>query len=193
MSILTPTEIRGTVAWLGIVAGDKDDIQSVEIEEAVIGWGGIEGDRHTGLTRPSCVRVRRQYPDGTEISNVRQLSILSAEELDEIAGLLDIPVVRPEWVGASMILKGIPDFTLIPPASRLIFDSGVSLTVDTENAPCRFPADVIEANHPGHGRAFPKLARHKRGVTAWVERPGRIEIGEAVRLHVPPQRLYPHV
>ena len=54
-------------------------------------------------------------------------------------------------------------------------------------------AEKIEAAHPGHGKAFPIKARHKRGVTAWVEKPGRIVRGESCRLHVPPQRLYPHL
>ena len=83
-----------------------------------------------------------------------------------MAGRLDIPEIKPEWVGADMILRGIPDFTLIPPSSRLIFDGGVSLTVDMENAPCKYPAEMIEAAYPGHGMAFPATARSKRGVTA---------------------------
>ena len=30
-------------------------------------------------------------------------------------------------------------------------------------------------------------------ITAWVERPGTIRVGDRCRLHVPPQRLYPHL
>ncbi len=194
MPILTPTEIQGQVTWLGTTADSETNIASVAVQAVDVGWEGFAGDCHSGLTRPSCVRVRAQYPQkGTEIRNTRQISILSEEELAEVAARLGIPAIKPEWVGANMILQGIPDFTLVPPNARLLFDSGVALTIDMENAPCRFPAEKIEEAHPGHGKAFPQKAQNKRGVTAWVEKPGRIALGEACRLHVPPQRLYPHV
>lgn len=194
MTMLTPTALYGTVAWLGIVPGDDpDDIQAKPVETLTLDYGGPVGDVHHGLTRPSCVRVKRQYARDTEIRNTRQLSVLSAEEMTEIAARLGIPEVKPEWVGATLVLSGIPDLTLLPPATRLIAENGtVALTTDTENGPCRYPADVIERHHPGQGRAFPKLAEHKRGLTAWVERPGSLRIGDRLRLHVPPRRLYPH-
>lgn len=193
MTILTPTELTGEITWLGTVADSQTDIASVACQTVDAGWEGFSGDCHSGLTRASCVRVRAQYPRNTEIRNVRQISILSSEELAEIASALAIPKIRPEWVGASMIVRGIPDFTLIPPASRLIFENGTALTIDMENAPCGHPANQIEAAHPGHGKAFPDVARCKRGVTAWVERVGTLSIGDRCRLHVPPQRLYPHL
>ena len=31
---------------------------------------------------------------------------------------------------------------------------------------------------------------HRRGVTAWVERPGVIAAGDAITLWLPPQRIY---
>lgn len=131
-----------------------------------------------------------QYPKGTEIRNTRQVSILSSEELAAVAAEMGIPELRPEWLGASLVLEGIPEFTMVPPSSRLIFSSGAALAVDMENGPCRFPAEVIEGQHPGKGMRFVKAAEGRRGVTAWVERPGRIALGDAVRLHIPPQRLY---
>ncbi len=194
MPILTPTEIQGQVTWLGTTADSETNIASVAVQAVDVGWEGFAGDCHSGLTRPSCVRVRAQYPQkGTEIRNTRQISILSEEELAEVAARLEIPAIKPEWVGANMILQGIPDFTLLPPASRLMFSGGACLTIDTENAPCRYPAEKIEEEHPGHGKAFPLKAKQKRGVTAWVEKPGHIAVGETCRLHVPPQRLYPHL
>ena len=192
MAILNPTEITGTVTWLGCVSPDRPNIQSAALDQVNVNWEGFEGEMHSGLTRPACVRVKHQYPRDLAIRNTRQVSILSEEELAEVAGRLDIPEIKPEWVGANMILRGIPDFTLIPPNSRLIFDGGVSLTVDMENAPCKYPAEMIEAAHPGHGMAFPAKARSKRGVTAWVEHTGALKLGETCRLHIPPQRIYKH-
>lgn len=192
MAILRPTDHYGEITWLGATADSETDIASVPTGPVDLDWGGFPGDCHSGATRPSCVRVRAQYAKGTEIRNVRQISILSEEELAEVAGRLDIPAIRPEWVGANMVIRGIPDFTLVPPNARLIFESGAALTIDMENAPCKYPAEKIEAAHPGHGLAFPKKAVNKRGVTAWVERPGRLEIGAKGRLHIPPQRLWAH-
>lgn len=189
--MLKPTEIRGRVAWLGVVARREETLCSEPLASVEAGWEGFAGESHGGLTRPSCVRVRALYPEkGTEIHNTRQVSILSVEELAEVAEALGIPELRPEWVGANLLLEGIPEFTTIPPASRLQFEGGAVLTVDMENGPCRYPAEVIERHHPGHGMDFPKVARGKRGVTGWVERPGRIALGEGVRLHVPPLRAY---
>ena len=192
MSILSPTDITGEIVWLGIVPVDRPNIQSRAVDQINVGWEGFEGEMHSGLTRPACVRVKHQYERNLEIANARQISILSQEELADVATRLDIPEIKPEWVGANLILQGIPDFTLIPPSSRLIFENGVSLTVDMENAPCKYPAEQIEAANPGHGMAFPAKARNKRGVTAWVERIGTLKLGETCRLHIPPQRIYSH-
>ena len=73
-----------------------------------------------------------------------------------------------------------------------MFSSGATLIVDLENAPCRYPADIIEQHHPGHGLAFPKLAKHKRGVVVRVEREGVIARGDEIVLFIPPQRIYSH-
>lgn len=190
MPILSPTRIRGRVAWLGHVGDRATSLVSAPLEAVEAGWDGFPGEAHGGLTRASCIRVSAQYPVGTEIRNTRQISILSVEEMAEIAAEMDIPAVKPEWVGASLMLEGIPELTMLPPSSRLLFESGAALVVDMENGPCRFPAEVIEAQHPGKGMRFVTAARGRRGVTGWVERPGRIALGDAVRLHIPPQRLY---
>jgi MOSC domain-containing protein YiiM len=132
-----------------------------------------------------------QYPKGTPIRNVRQVSVVSVEEMGEIAAAMGLEAVRPEWLGANLVVEGLADFTLVPPSSRLIFEGGAGLVVDMENAPCQFPAREIEHEHPGKGAGFRAAAKHRRGVTAWVEREGRIAVGEGFRLHVPPQRPYP--
>ncbi|MEM9099805.1 MAG: MOSC domain-containing protein [Pseudomonadota bacterium] len=191
MTLLTPTEFYAEITWIGTVANSVEDISSRPIQSAAIDWEGIEGDCHSGLTRPACVRVKRQYPAGTEIRNTRQLSVVSEEELAEIAARLELDRLDPSWLGATIAISGVPDFTLVPPNTRLVFENGAALTIDTENEPCKYPADVIERHHPGHGRKFAYHARNKRGVTAWVERPGQLSIGDRARLHVPPRRLHP--
>ncbi|MEM7506412.1 MAG: MOSC domain-containing protein [Pseudomonadota bacterium] len=191
MTLLTPTDLYARIAWLGVVADSDADISSVARDHVELAWEGFVGDCHSGLTRPACVRVKRQHEVGTEIRNTRQISIVSAEELAEVAAAMELDRLDPAWLGASMVVEGVPDFTLIPPSTRLVFESGACLTVDTENAPCRHPGDVIERHHPGKGRGFAMKARTKRGVTAWVERPGQLALGDRARLHVPPRRLHP--
>ena len=101
--------------------------------------------------------------------------------------------IDPAWVGANIVLEGIPDFTAVPPASRLIAEDGTAaIAVDMENGPCRFPAEIIEAAHPGRGMAWTKAAMDRRGVVAWVERPGDLRIGDRLRLHVPPKPHWDH-
>lgn len=190
MPALAPTQITGTVAWIGHVPDRDMSLRSAAVEEAELTLAGIPGEAHGGLTRPACVRVRSQYPAGTEIRNVRQLSVMSAEELAEIAADCGLEAFEPEHIGASLVIAGIPDFTHLPPSSRLQFPDGSAIVVDMENRPCHLPAKVINADHPGAGDKFKAAAKGKRGITAWVEREGSIRVGDEVRLHVPDQRAW---
>ncbi len=190
MAVITDSGNRGVVDTLCIHTDGQSDISSVARESVKISFEGIEGDSHNGLTRASCVRVKRQYKVGTTIRNTRQISIVSTEELAKIADRMEIPVIQPQWLGANVCLSGIPDLTNIPPASRLLFESGASLVVDVENEPCDYPARIIEKQHPGVGKYFVKHAMRLRGITAWVECEGIIERGGAVEVHTPPSRQW---
>lgn len=193
MPALMPTEFRGRVLWLGRVVDTAETLRSEQLSSAELLFAGIEGECHGGLTRPACVRTKAQYPTGTEIRNVRQLSVLSQEELGEIAARMGMEDIDPAWLGASMVIEGIPDFSHIPPSSRLQFSSGASLAVDMENRPCIYPGREIEKDRPGLGPKFKPAAKNRRGVTAWVEREGSVSVGDAVRLHIPDQPIWQHL
>ncbi len=190
MPMLTPTDFTARVVYLGIVHDRQVTLCSDPQDTLELTFEGPVGECHGGHTRPSCSRVKLQYPRGTEIGNARQLSVLSEEELAEVAGEMGIDRIRPEWTGANIVFQGLPDFTGIPPSSRLIFENGTSIVNDMENGPCKFVGEEIEKHHPGKGLAFPKLARDKRGICGWVERPGTISLGMVARLHVPPRRVW---
>lgn len=189
MPALIPTDHFGTITWLGVIQHrDKPELESDPLTEMPLTFEGYAGDCHSGLTRPSCSRVTSQYPKGTEIRNTRQVSIVSAEELAQIAATLGLDAIDPAWVGASVVVSGLPDFSHLPPSARLQADNGTTLVVDMQNRPCLFPAKTIEAFRSGFGKGFKAAANGKRGVTTWVEREGILKIGQTLRLHIPDQR-----
>lgn len=192
MPALMPTEFTARIVWLGRVSPDASGIRSRGSDRLGLGWEGVEGDRHAGGTRPSCSRVLKQHPRGTEIRNVRQLAIVSAEELAEIAARMGLKAVAPEWLGATLVVEGLPDLTNLPPSSRLQGPDGATLVVDMANRPCNLPAREIAEEHAEAGRRFKAAARGRRGITAWVERPGELGLGDVLRLHVPDQPIWAH-
>jgi hypothetical protein len=191
MPALIPTDHHGTITWLGRVPDRAmPEIAGEPLSEMALTFAGMAGEVHGGLTRPSCSRVTAQYRKGTEIRNVRQVSLVSAEELAVIAERLGLEAIDPAWLGASVVIAGLPDFSHLPPSSRLQAESGATLTVDMQNRPCQFPARTIEVARPGHGKGFKAAAKGLRGVTAWVEREGTLGVGMRIRLHIPDQRAW---
>lgn len=193
MPALLPTEFTGIITWLGRVPDREASLKSHALQDAHASFAGFEGEAHAGLTRPSDSRVLSQYPRGTEIRNVRQFSVVSAEDLAEIAQKMDLPEVPPDWMGASVVVQGIPDFTYLPPSSRLQTQDGTTLVIDMENRPCNLVARVIEDEVAGFGKRFKAAAEGRRGVTAWVEREGPLRVGDTIRLHIPDQPVWPHL
>ena len=193
MPALLPTEFTGIITWLGRVPDREASLKSHALQDAHASFAGFEGEAHAGLTRPSDSRVLSQYPRGTEIRNVRQFSVVSAEDLAEIAQRMDLPDVPPDWMGASVVVQGIPDFTYLPPSSRLQTQDGTTLVIDMENRPCNLVARVIEDEVAGFGKRFKAAAEGRRGVTAWVEREGPLRVGDTVTLHIPDQPVWPHL
>jgi MOSC domain-containing protein YiiM len=186
-----PTEYTARITWLGRVVAENGTMRSEPLDEAMAVFGGFVGESHFGVTRPSCVRVRSQHKQGTTINNVRQLSVMSAEEIAHIAEKMGLEDIDPTLLGASLILEGIADFTHVPPSSRLQSDTtGATLMVDMVNRPCVLPGREIEMEHEGFGAKFKPAAVGKRGVTASVEREGLLEIGDVMRLHIPDQRSW---
>jgi hypothetical protein len=191
MPVLVPTDHVGTIAWLGRMPRPVEAdliIHGEPVDEMPLTFAGLEGETHAGLTRPSCSRVRNLYPRYTAIANARQVSLVCAREMAEVAAELGLDAMDYAWVGASVVVEGIPDLSHLPPASRLQGEGGATLVVDLTNAPCLQPAKTIERARPGHGRAFKAAAEGRRGVVAWVEREGTLRLGERLRLFVPSQR-----
>lgn len=193
MPVLKPTGYVGRIVWMGLVRDRDAALEAAAVESLVARFAGPEGEAHGGLTRPSCSRVVAQYPKGTTIRNTRQFSVLAAEDLEAVAARMGIAALDPALLGATMVVEGIPDFSHLPPGSRLQAEGGATLVVDIENRPCHLPAKLIEARNPGFGARFKAAAAGRRGITAWVEREGTFRLGEAIRLHVPDQPVWAHL
>ncbi len=178
----------------GLFAALGETLVSAPVESLDLSWDGIAGDRHAGPTRRSGGR-EPWYKRGTEIRNERQLSIVAADELAEAAAKMDLPEIKPEWVGANLELSGIPNLSMLPPRTLLFFEGGATIKVDGQNAPCRFAGDAIAANYPENDAKalalrFPKAAVGKRGLVAWVEKPGLITVGQKLTVQVPEQWIW---
>ena len=159
-------------------------VESTAHDELILSYAGISGDRHEGLVRPAGAR-EPWYPRGTPMRNERQVSILGLEELAEIATTLGIDRLDPTWIGANLVLSGIPRLTQLPPRTLLLFPSGATIRIDGDNDPCRKSGAAIAAhieNRPDLQFAFVKAARDKRGLVGWVEREGVIRAGDEVRV-----------
>jgi hypothetical protein len=178
-------EITGTYQAMG------SDFITTAVEHLEMDFEGLVGDFHRGFTRKSGGR-EPWYPRGTEMRNERQISLLSQEELQDVAMAMGLDEIKPEWIGANLLIAGIPNLTQLPPRTCLFFEGGVTLRIDGDNAPCRVAGKAI-AEATGNGDAelsFPKHAKDKRGLVAWVEKSGVIKEGEKFTAKIPPQRLY---
>ncbi len=169
-----------------LLADCSDTFVTRRAASITLDYGGIPGDIHFGLTRPAGAR-EPMYPRGTEIFNRRQITILSAEECEKIAENMGLETILPEWLGANMLVRGVPALTQLTPGSRLLFPSGASLYCEGENMPCTGPGEVIQALHPDLPKLtakFVKAAYHLRGIVCSVERPGPVHEGDTVRVLV---------
>lgn len=190
--IVPARKLLGRVA--GVYVAPFDHFQTRAVDRLDLTFEGISGDFHAGYTRKSGGR-EPWYGRGTEMRNERQLSIVARDELAIVAGRMNLPDIKPEWIGANLLISGIPQFSMLPAGTMLFFKGGVTLKIDAQNGPCRIAGRSIAENAkmPDHDAAsllFPKVAKRLRGVVAWVEKPGTIASGEDVSVRVPEQWIY---
>lgn len=185
---------RLTARIAGLYVALFDHFETRPAERLVVGFDGIEGDFHAGLTRRSSSR-EPWYPRSTEMRNERQLSVVAPDELALVAERMMIAELKPEWIGANLLLEGIPHLSMLPSGTLLFFKGGVTLKVDAQNAPCRIAGRSIAENagvadHKAASLLFPKVAKRLRGLVAWVEKPGVVTDGEELTVRIPEQWIY---
>lgn len=191
MPALKSTDYTAEITWLGsLETMDRTALKSEPRDHINLTFEGIAGECHAGLTRPSCARVVSQFEKGTPIKNERQLSIISEEELAQIAAKMGVDQLDPARLGATVMVRGIGDFTHIPPSSRLQGPDGATVTIDMENRPCHLVTRSLVAERGDVAKTFKTAAQGLRGVIAWVAAEGRWSIGDTLRLHIPDQRAW---
>ena len=87
---------------------------------------------------------------------MRQISLVAAEDIAAIAGHIGLEELDPAFLGANIVVSGLPDFSHVPPSSRLQGPDGTAFLVDMENLPCNLPAWVIETVYGGMEKSFLK-------------------------------------
>lgn len=196
MKIIPAKKLQGKVTR--VLQAKAKNFVSEEVSSLPLSFGGIAGDFHEGLTRKSGGR-EPWYKRGTKMRNERQLSILSEEELVEIASNMNLDMVDPGWIGANLVFEGIPNLSYLPPRTLIMFENGTTLRIDGYNAPCRLAGGSISKhigeNVEDHTRTdtalnFTDAARMKRGLVAWVECEGEIRAGDEFTARIWEQWIY---
>lgn len=177
-----------------VLTATGEDFVTEAVEALDLGFDGIPGDFHAGVTRRSGGR-EPWYPRGTEMRNERQLSIVAPDEMAVVAERMGLAALQPEWIGANLLIDGLPSLSMLPAGTLLFFKGGVTVKVDGQNHPCRYAGESIARNagmadQTAGALLFPKSAKRLRGLVGWVEKPGRVAVGEEISVRVPEQWIY---
>ncbi|MER8577806.1 molybdenum cofactor sulfurase [Mesorhizobium sp. M1423] len=192
VEIVPARKLTAKVAALYLAPFDHFETRAIDTLQ--LGFDGIEGDFHAGTTRRSGGR-EPWYPRGTEMRNERQLSIVAADELTTVAERMGIAEIKPEWIGANLLIEGLPHLSMLPSGALLFFKGGATVKIDAQNGPCRIAGRSVAENagmadHEAGALLFAKASKRLRGLVAWVEKPGTITAGEEISVRVPEQWIY---
>jgi hypothetical protein len=167
-----------------LIADNPETFVTRRLSDVKLEFGGIKGDRHFGLTAKADSR-QPMYPRGTEILNRRQITIVSEEELTQIADELGVEYVLPEWLGANLLVNGFPELTKLTIGSRILFPNGTGLICMGENKPCVHPGEEIQKHYetlPKLAARFVKAGYKRRGIVCAVECPGEVFEGDEIKI-----------
>lgn len=192
-AVVPARKLTGQVTQLLTASGrGRLEFRSTTCQSLRLGFEGIGGSRHRGWTRAADARVP-YLTRGTPMRNTRHVSIVSVEELAAIAARLEIPACDPAWLGANVVVQGVPHLSFLPRGTKMLFPSGLILSVEDQNAPCTLAGEAVMLANPGCDDIkleFPKRASRQRGLVASVEHPGVLEPGYTFAARLPEQWLY---
>jgi MOSC domain-containing protein YiiM len=154
----------------------KQPLASIDLIEGL----GVEGDAHSGATVKHRSRVARNPAQ----PNLRQVHLLHAELLGELAqaGF----TVTPGDIGENVTTRGLRLLDL-PTGTRLHLGESAVVEVTGLRNPClqldRFQAGLMAATLD---KASDGSLVRKAGIMAVVVNGGRVNVGDAIRVALPP-------
>ncbi len=189
-------QLNGTV--VSVHSGKNKDLSKQILESIEVDFAGISGDAHRGMSRTAFSGEREAK--GTILRNDRQWSGVSIEELAIISKQLNLgQPLQAETLGANICVQGIPDFSLLPRGTRLVFPSGAALIIEEYNPPCTDMGEQVAAKYstrsgePLTSKQWLKPAHGRRGVVGMVDVAGTISAGDEILVQVfEPHRIKPY-
>jgi len=182
-------QTMGKVASLYIGKAKKQP--STRVGSLMLTFSGILGDLHCGANRPAGPR-EPAFRRGMTLANLRQVSLVSTEELATIASQMRLAHLDPAWLAANIATAGAGPITQIPRGTLIRFPSGASLYVSDLNSPCKAAAKLICGHAPLPQRRpspFVPNALGRRGLVAFVYSEGQITQGDAIEFLSPHPEL----
>ncbi|MEE3286733.1 MAG: MOSC domain-containing protein [Pseudomonadota bacterium] len=187
MKKFTGKSLAGKV--VSVHSGNNEDLSKDTRESLTVEIEGIAGDKHHGSTRKA-FKVDWQ-PAGTVRRNERQWSAVSVEELAQITERLALTEpLSADTLGANLCVEGIPELSLLPKGTKLLFPSGAVLLVEEYNPPCGdMGSQIVEkyvtrSGEPLTATAWLRPAAGRRGLVGIVDVPGVIKAGDKVEVQV---------
>jgi len=196
-----PFDLQGKVESVLIGRTFETHISTSVEQIDVLIREGIRGDKHSGR-RLADAREQAFLNFGllkrTEIANHREFSAVSVEEMALIAEAMGIPDIPHGLLGENILIRGIPNLTMLPVGTMLFFKKGALikpavLIISGENTPCIAPGEAIQSRFPEKAKLAPlfvKSAFGKRGVVGSVYCSGAINVGDTVVAKIPRQHIY---
>lgn len=166
----------------GVYIGQRMGAGKHQVAEIDLTFEGVSGDAHAGMVRAAGPR-EPGFKRGTRLANLRQVSLVSVEELDTIAQRLSIDRIDPSWLAANIALQGAGPITDWPRGTLLRFPSGATVYVTDVNSPCSLAAKLIAWNGGYTERQIAGFVRNavgRRGLVGLVYAPGTIRTGDAL-------------
>lgn len=160
---------------------------------------GVRGDKHYSETVAldarllECLGPYGGVKGATTLSNWRQVSVVSEQELIVIQANLGLNAPIPSGLLAENIVVSFPigDFSKIPSGSLLVFTNGGKMScvlwVMAENVPCAVPGKNLAEHYqqPDLVSLFVPAARGLRGLVVMVFCPGVIKKGYEMHVEQP--------
>ena len=174
---------------ISVHVGSNEDLSKPEMASIMAEIGGFSGDKHQGPTRETW--EGEWQPPGTLRRNEREWSGVSKEELAHITERLELTeLLSPTTLGANLCFEGIPEFSLLPKGTCLVFPSGAVLQVEEYNPPCSDMGEQIAAHYSTRlsqglsGQTWLRPASGRRGLVGVIDVPGEIKAGDPVEVRV---------